>query len=91
MSPMLGSKAIDLCNPVDPVCHAGQGNEWTGHTEGYVPVYTTQGAAFAASKLLAATGGQVPGFGPQLPGPMTPNAPGPAPISQSPRTVLNVH
>ncbi len=88
MSPMLGSKAIDLCNPVDPVCHAGQGNEWTGHTEGYVPVYTTQGAAFAASKLLAATGTPVPGFGPQLPGPQLP---GPAPITQSPRTVLNVH
>ena len=56
---MLGSKAIDLCNPSDPICHAGQGNEWSGHTEGYVPVYTTQAAAFVASKLLAGTGQQV--------------------------------
>jgi cutinase len=63
-SAMLGSKAIDLCNPNDPICHAGPGNEWSGHTEGYVPVYTTQAAAFVASKLLAGTGRQVPGFGP---------------------------
>jgi cutinase len=92
-STLLGSKALDLCNPVDPICHAGQGNEWTGHTEGYVPVYTTQGAAFAASKLMAGTGAQVPGFGPQLPGPQLPGPtlPGPAPISQSPRTVVEVH
>jgi cutinase len=89
MSALLGSKALDLCNPVDPVCHAGQGNEWTGHTEGYVPVYTTQGAAFAASKLMA--GAQVPGFGPQLPGAPGPTLPGPAPISQSPRNVVQVH
>jgi cutinase len=74
-SAMLGSKAIDLCNPNDPICHAGPGNEWSGHTEGYVPVYTTQAAAFVASKLLAGTGQQIPGFsppqgvGPQLPGP----------------------
>ena len=52
-SALLGSKAIDLCNPEDPICHAGPGNEWSGHTEGYVPVYTTQAAAFVASKLLA--------------------------------------
>ena len=63
-SAMFGSKAIDLCNPNDPICHAGQGNEWSGHTEGYVPVYTTQAAAFVASKLLAGTGQQVPGYGP---------------------------
>lgn len=88
MSALLGSKALDLCNPVDPVCHAGQGNEWTGHTEGYVPVYTTQAAAFAASKLMTA-GAQVPGFGPQLPGPMSPT--GPSPIGQSPRNVVQVH
>jgi cutinase len=63
-SALLGSKAIDLCNPSDPICHAGPGNEWSGHTEGYVPVYTTQAAAFVASKLLAGTGQAVPGFGP---------------------------
>ena len=63
-SAMFGSKAIDLCNPNDPICHAGQGNEWSGHTEGYIPVYTTQAAAFVASKLLAGTGQQVPGYGP---------------------------
>lgn len=67
-SALLGSKAIDLCNPNDPICHAGPGNEWSGHTEGYVPVYTTQAAAFVASKLLAGTGQQVPGFGPLAPG-----------------------
>jgi cutinase len=63
-SAMFGSKAIDLCNPNDPICHAGPGNDWSGHTEGYIPVYTTQAAAFVASKLLAGTGQAVPGFGP---------------------------
>ncbi|MDT5348716.1 MAG: cutinase, partial [Mycobacterium sp.] len=67
-SALLGSKAIDLCNPNDPVCHAGPGNEWSGHTEGYVPVYTTQAAAFVAAKLLAVSGQQVPGYGPAVPG-----------------------
>ncbi|WKG05350.1 cutinase family protein [Mycolicibacterium sp. HK-90] len=67
-SALFGSKAIDLCNPMDPICHEGQGNEWSGHTEGYVPVYTTQAAAFAASKLLAGSGETVPGYGPALPG-----------------------
>ncbi|WP_156690039.1 cutinase family protein [Mycobacterium sp. Marseille-P9652] len=69
-----GSKAIDLCNPNDPICHAGPGNEWRGHSEGYIPVYTTQAAAFVASKLLAGTGQEVPGFGPSVPwyGPSTP-------------------
>jgi cutinase len=67
-SAMLGSKAIDLCNPNDPICHAGPGNEWSGHTEGYVPVYTTQAAAFVASRLLAGTGRQVPGYGPPIQG-----------------------
>jgi cutinase len=73
-SAMLGSNAIDLCNPNDPICHAGQGNEWRGHSEGYIPVYTTQAAAFVASKLLAGTGQEVPGFGPSVPwyGPQTP-------------------
>ncbi|MDH6199255.1 cutinase [Mycobacterium frederiksbergense] len=67
-SALFGSKAIDLCNPNDPICHEGQGNEWSGHTEGYVPVYTTQAAAFAASKLLAGSGQTVPGYGPEMPG-----------------------
>ena len=73
-SALLGSKAIDLCNPSDPICHAGPGNEWSGHTEGYVPVYTTQAAAFVASKLLAGTGQQAPGYGP--PQGSTPQTPG---------------
>ncbi len=77
-SALFGSKAIDLCNPMDPICHEGQGNEWSGHTEGYVPVYTTQAAAFAASKLLAGSGQTVPGYGPALPdygyGPETPGS-----------------
>jgi cutinase len=70
-SALLGSKAIDLCNPSDPICHAGPGNEWSGHTEGYVPAYTNQAAAFVASRLLAGTGRQVPGYGPQY-APQTP-------------------
>jgi cutinase len=85
-SSLLGSKAIDLCNPNDPICHAGPGNEWSGHTEGYVPVYTTQAAAFVASKLLAGTGQTVPGFGPpEAYGPQTPgygSTPGCDPLSQ---------
>lgn len=63
-SPMFTGKGIDLCNPADPICHAGEGNAWSGHTKGYVPAFTTQAAAFAASKLLAGTGQAVPGFGP---------------------------
>ena len=63
---------------------AGPGNEWSGHTEGYVPAYTTQATAFVASKLLAGTGRQAPGFGPaqgstpQTPG-FGPQTPGPGP------------
>jgi cutinase len=77
-SALFGSKAIDLCNPNDPICHAGPGNEWSGHTEGYIPVYTTQAAAFVASELLAGSGQKVPGydppqgFGPQPGYPQTP-------------------
>ncbi|WP_301146173.1 cutinase family protein [Mycobacterium simiae] len=93
-SALLGSKAIDLCNPNDPICHAGPGNEWSGHTEGYVPVYTTQAAAFVAARLLG-TGQSVPGYGPSLPGsgPQAPGygptAPGQAPTpGQAPGPVL---
>jgi cutinase len=50
---MFGAKAIDFCNPEDPICHAGQGNQWTGHTEGYVPVFTSQAASFVQTRLLA--------------------------------------
>jgi trehalose dimycolate hydrolase len=102
-SALLGSKAIDLCNPSDPICHAGQGNEWSGHTEGYVPVYTTQAAAFVASKLMAGTGQQVPGYGPpqdfaptQAPGsvPQTPgfgpSIHGPAPTPAAPTAPATV-
>jgi cutinase len=53
-SVLLGSRAIDLCNPMDPICHAGPGNEWSGHTEGYVPVYTDQAASFIVAQLLGA-------------------------------------
>jgi cutinase len=53
-SPLLGSKTIDLCNPTDPICHAGEGNNWTGHTDGYVPVYTSQAATFIAARLSPA-------------------------------------
>ncbi|MEM6104724.1 cutinase family protein [Mycobacterium sp. 050272] len=73
-SALLGSKAMDYCNPNDPICHAGPGNEWSGHTEGYVPVYTTQAAQFVASKLVG-TGQSMPGYGPSAPG-AGPNTPG---------------
>ncbi|WP_232491268.1 cutinase family protein [Mycobacterium dioxanotrophicus] len=63
-SALLGAKAIDLCNPADPICHPGPGNAWSGHTEGYVGVYTTQAAAFAADKLMAGSAPTVPGYGP---------------------------
>jgi cutinase len=91
---LFASKAIDLCNPNDPICHAGQGNEWSGHTEGYVPVYTTQAAAFVASKLMAGSGQQVPGFGPsiQTPGPGTPGYGGPElPGPQAPGPGTSIH
>jgi trehalose dimycolate hydrolase len=74
-SGLFAGKAIDLCNPADPICHAGPGNAWSGHTEGYVPAYTNQAAAFVASKLLAGTSQTVPGFGQTLPG-YGPQAPG---------------
>lgn len=87
-SQLFGAKAIDYCNPEDPICHAGQGNQWSGHTKGYVPVYTSQAASFIQTRLLSImpptqlqppmgpTGpAPGPGFGP---GPGTGPAPGPA-------------
>ncbi|MBY0442397.1 MAG: cutinase family protein [Mycobacteriaceae bacterium] len=54
LSPLFGAKAIDMCNPGDPICHAGPGNDWIDHTDGYVPLYTTAAATFAARKLMQA-------------------------------------
>jgi cutinase len=70
-SQLLGSKTIDLCNPVDPICHSGAGNEWNGHTEGYVPVYTTQAATFIAARLSSPGGYHAPA---QSPGVSNPSA-----------------
>jgi cutinase len=81
---MFTGKGIDLCNPADPICHAGPGNEWSGHTEGYVPAYTTQAAAFVASKLLAGTGQSVPGFGPPTGYGQPPGYASQAPVYASP-------
>jgi cutinase len=85
-SQLFGAKAIDFCNAEDPICHAGPGNQWTGHTEGYVPVYTSQAASFVQTRLLAvlpptAPGPSMgvppgPGFGP-APGPGVGPEPGP--------------
>ncbi len=75
-SALLGSKTIDMCNGEDPICHAGPGNEWSGHTEGYAPTYTTQAASIVASRLRIAGPGLFPGI-PGTPGlPSTPGVPG---------------
>jgi cutinase len=50
-SALFASKAIDLCNPGDPICHEGPGNEWTDHTDGYIPAYTSRAANFVAGRL----------------------------------------
>lgn len=68
MSALLGPKAIDLCNPGDPICHAGPGNSWKGHTQGYVPEYTDHAAEFVAAALLTGSGPMAPGYGSQVPG-----------------------
>jgi cutinase len=65
-SAVFGSKAIDMCNPGDPICHAGPGNEWSDHTDGYVPSFTTQAASFVAARLQAPGPNAIPG---PLPGP----------------------
>jgi len=90
-SQLFGAKAIDFCNPEDPICHAGPGNEWKGHTQGYVPVYTSQAASFVQTRLLAVLPPTAPGptTGP-LPGPgFGPGpAPGPGPGGQPPANVV---
>ena len=69
LSALLGAKAIDLCNPGDPICHAGPGNSWRGHTQGYVPDYTDQAATFVAAALLAGQDPTEPIYGgPRVPG-----------------------
>jgi cutinase len=80
-SQLFAAKAIDYCNPEDPICHAGPGNQWSGHTEGYVPVYTSQAASFIQTRLLAVLAPTAP-EGPMgvPPGPLgVPPGPGPAP------------
>lgn len=93
LSPLLGAKAVDYCNPIDPICHAGAGNEWTGHTEGYVPTYTTLGATFVANKLMAGTTPHLPSqlsgnnpLIPASPAPLVPGSPstGPSPMPAPP-------
>jgi cutinase len=75
-SQLFGAKAVDYCNPEDPICHAGPGNQWSGHTEGYVPVYTSQAASFVQTRLLAV----MPPTQIQPPtGPMGPTGPAPGP------------
>jgi cutinase len=85
-SQLFGAKAIDYCNPEDPICHAGPGNQWSGHTKGYVPVYTSQAASFIQTRLLAvmAPTQLQPPMGPMsptgpAPGPGLGPAPGPSP------------
>jgi cutinase len=96
-SALFGAKAVDYCNPEDPICHAGQGNEWKGHTDGYVPVYTSQAVSFVQTRLLSVLPpttpegplgqlpgpdqGQLPGQGP-LPGP-PPGGPAPSVVDQT--------
>jgi cutinase len=83
-SQLFAAKAIDFCNPEDPICHAGPGNQWSGHAKGYVPVYTSQAASFVQTRLLSVLPptaphgpiGVPPGPG-QGPGPLPGPAPGP--------------
>nr|WP_250150384.1 cutinase family protein [Mycolicibacter acidiphilus] len=64
-SALFGSKALDLCNPGDPICHEGPGNEWSDHTDGYIPALTSQAANFVAGKLRQ-TPGPLPGPSPAV-------------------------
>jgi cutinase len=83
-SAMFTGKAIDLCNPADPICHAGPGNAWSGHTDGYIPAYTTQAASFTASKLLAGTAPSGPALGPAMGYGQPPGYASQAPVYASP-------
>lgn len=47
-SALFGSKAIDLCNPGDPICSSGM--QWSSHL-GYVPGLTNRAASFAAARV----------------------------------------
>jgi cutinase len=100
-SQLFGAKAIDFCNPEDPICHAGPGNQWSGHTEGYVPVYTSQAASFIQTRLLSVLAPTTPqgpmGFppggpmgvppGPQGVPPGPGQMPGPGPAGPGPTVV----
>jgi cutinase len=48
LTPEFGGKTIDLCNPGDPICSAG--NLWASHLS-YVPGLTSQAAHFVATKV----------------------------------------
>ncbi len=48
LTPEFGGKTIDLCNPGDPICSAG--NLWASHLS-YVPGLTNQAARFVATKV----------------------------------------
>jgi cutinase len=85
-SAMFGAKAVDYCNPEDPICHAGAGNQWSGHTEGYVPVYTGQAASFVQTRLLSVLPPTAPG-GP-LGGPPGPIGVPPGPLVTPPGPAL---
>lgn len=95
-SALFGAKAVDYCNPEDPICHAGAGNEWKGHTDGYVPVFTSQAVSFVQTRLLSVlpqlgpdgSMGGLPGPGPaQGPQPGQGPLPGPAPNGPQPSVV----
>ena len=52
-SAMLGSKAIDLCNPNDPICHAGPGNASL-----YALAVSSPSVAFVGNSVLGYLYGQ---------------------------------
>ena len=47
LSPVFGSRTIDLCNPTDPICGEGDLGNRAAHHQ-YVPGMTDQAAAFVA-------------------------------------------
>ena len=63
-SALLGAKYDRPVQPRRSDLSCGSGQRWSGHTEGYVPGYTTQAAAFVAGMLLNGFGQTVPGYGP---------------------------